>query len=172
MKKFKPLLLTLFIIIVDQISKSWIVSHIAENTLGYSLFGGFLNIIHVRNNAVAFSMGNSLSLNIRAILFILVPIIVLIYITKLIISDKSSFNLTIFQRWILAGFLGGGMGNLIDRIFRGFRVVDFMSNRVYGLFGLDRWPTWNLADASVCVCGVLLLISIIIEKRNERNIKK
>ncbi|MBK5201649.1 MAG: signal peptidase II [Spirochaetaceae bacterium] len=172
MKKFKPLLLTLFILIVDQISKSWVVVHIPENTLGYSLFGGFLDIIHVRNNAVAFSIGNSLSLNIRAILFILVPIIVLIYIANLIITDKSSFELNNFQRWILAGFLGGGLGNLIDRIFRGFRVVDFMSNRVYGLFGLERWPTWNLADASVCVSGVLLLISIIIEERKAKNIKK
>ncbi len=169
MRKFKPLLLSLFIIIVDQISKSWIVSHIPENTKGYSFFNGFLDIIHVRNNAVAFSLGNSLSLNIRSVLFILVPIVVLFYIGKLIISEKSSFELTHFQRWILAGFLGGGIGNLIDRLFRDFRVVDFMSNRVYGLFGLDRWPTWNFADASVCVSGVLLLISIIYE---ERKLKK
>lgn len=172
MKKFKPLLLTLLIISIDQISKSWIVANIPENTLGYSFFGGFLDIIHVRNNAIAFSIGNSLSLNIRAILFILVPVIVLIYILKIIISEKSSFELTNFQRWILAGFLGGGMGNVIDRLFRGFRVVDFMSNRVYGLFGLERWPTWNLADASVVISGILLLISIIIEERNAKNIKK
>lgn len=172
MKKFKPLLLTLLIISIDQISKSWIVANIPENTLGYSFFGGFLDIIHVRNNAIAFSIGNSLSLNIRAILFILVPVIVLIYILKIIISEKSSFELTNVQRWILAGFLGGGMGNVIDRLFRGFRVVDFMSNRVYGLFGLERWPTWNLADASVVISGILLLISIIIEERNAKNIKK
>jgi signal peptidase II len=155
-------------VLIDQLTKTWVVSNIPENTVGFRLFGDFLAVIHVRNNAVAFSLGQDLSLNIRAVLFILIPCIIMVYIAKIIVSKNKPFELTNFQIWILAGFLGGGCGNLADRIFRHFRVVDFMSNRVYGLFGLERWPTWNFADATVCVCGVLMLLSIIIEEKNKK----
>ncbi|MCY1152215.1 MAG: signal peptidase II [Sphaerochaetaceae bacterium] len=172
MKKYKHLLLSVFIVIVDQISKSFIVANVKLNTIGYSFFNDFLQIIHVRNNAVAFSLGTSLSLPIRTVLFIFLPIVVLIYIFYLMYYEKE-LQITNFQRWLLAGFIGGGLGNLIDRIFRSFQVVDFMSNKVYGLFGLERWPTWNFADASVVVCGVLMLISIIYGyvKNNKKAIK-
>ncbi len=161
MKKYRHLILSLFIIIIDQISKSFIVSNININTIGYSFFNGFLQIIHVRNNAVAFSLGHSLSLPIRIVLFIIVPIIVLIYIFYLMYFEKE-INISNFQKWLFAGFIGGGLGNLIDRIFRDFQVVDFMSNKVYGFLGFQRWPTWNFADASVVICGCLMIISIII----------
>lgn len=168
MKRIKPLFLSLIIILIDQLSKTWVVNNIPENTIGFKFFGDFLYIIHVRNHAVAFSLGQGLSLNIRAVLFILIPTIVLAYIVKIIVSKKKPFDITNFQLWILAGFLGGGFGNLFDRIFRHFRVVDFMSNKVYGLFGMERWPTWNFADATVCICGILLVLSIIIEERKHK----
>jgi signal peptidase II len=47
--------------------------------------------------------------------------------------------------------------------------VDFLSFKFYGLFGLERWPTFNVADASVVVSVCLLAIStIILESRNAR----
>lgn len=52
--------------------------------------------------------------------------------------------------------LGGGVGNLIDRIFRdpGGRVVDFID--------LHWWPVFNLADASIVVgVGVVLLVGVL-----------
>lgn len=59
---------------------------------------------------------------------------------------------------------GGGTGNLIDRIFRGgFRVVDFISVKVYGFLGFERWPTWNIADASLVISGILLAVSLLFE---------
>ncbi len=172
MKKYKHLFLSVFIIVIDQLSKVFIIKNINLNTIGYSFFNDFLQIIHVRNNAVAFSLGRTLSLPVRTILFIILPIIVLFYIFYLMYYEKEII-ITPFQRWLLAGFLGGGIGNLIDRIFRDFQVVDFMSNKVFGLFGLERWPTWNFADASVVICGVLMLISIIYGYfNNKKNITK
>ena len=60
------------------------------------------------------------------------------------------------------GIVGGGLGNLIDRFFRAEGVVDFIDLKFYGLFGLERWPTFNVADSAVVVCGLLLIISFII----------
>ena len=67
----------------------------------------------------------------------------------------------------MAGIIGGGFGNLIDRIFRPAGVVDFIDVRFYGIFGLERWPTFNVADASVVVAGILLIVSFILEKDKE-----
>ena len=63
------------------------------------------------------------------------------------------------QRWAIAGIAGGGLGNLIDRFFRKEGVIDFIDVKFYGIFGMDRWPTFNVADAAVVLCGILLLIS-------------
>ncbi len=35
--------------------------------------------------------------------------------------------------------------------------------------GFDRWPTWNLADATVVCCGILMLISILLDEKKEKN---
>ena len=72
------------------------------------------------------------------------------------------------QRWAVAGIIGGGMGNIIDRIFRPNGVVDYISVKFYGIFGMERWPTFNIADASVVVCCLYLLVTIIfIKDKNE-----
>ena len=65
------------------------------------------------------------------------------------------------------GIVGGGLGNLIDRFFRAEGVVDFIDIKFFGLFGLDRWPTFNVADSAVVVCGFMLVISFIVTSIKE-----
>jgi signal peptidase II len=74
---------------------------------------------------------------------------------------RNGSRFTAVERWSIAGIVGGGLGNLIDRVVRPEGVVDFLDVKFYGLFGLERWPTFNVADASVVVCGVLLVISVL-----------
>ena len=167
-RRYLPLLLTVCIILSDQLSKAWIVRHVAENTVGYQFLGDFLAIVHVRNTAIAFSMGDSLPLAVKLLFFIIVP--VLLVIAVLLIYFSKRFVLSSFHRWVLALFLGGGIGNLIDRIFRNFRVVDFISVKVYGFLGFERWPTWNIADASLVVSGILLAASIILESKEGKHV--
>ena len=65
------------------------------------------------------------------------------------------------------GIIGGGLGNLIDRFFRKEGVVDFIDVKFYGLFGLERWPTFNVADSAVVVFGLILVISFIVTSIKE-----
>jgi len=74
----------------------------------------------------------------------------------------KSEEFTGIQRWAVAGIIGGGIGNLIDRIIRTDGVVDYVSVRIFGLFGWERWPTFNIADSSVVVCSILLFVTILI----------
>ena len=80
-----------------------------------------------------------------------------------------SKELSRYQRVLLAGIVGGGLGNVIDRMFRSEWVVDFISVRIYGLFGMDRWPTFNIADSALVVTGVLLMLNIIFSRHPESN---
>ena len=79
---------------------------------------------------------------------------------------------TKLQCWAIMGIVGGGLGNLIDRLFRKEGVVDFIDIKFYGLFGMDRWPTFNIADSAVVVCGILLIISFIVLSIREKKSNK
>ena len=64
-----------------------------------------------------------------------------------------------------------GFGNIFDRIFRPEGVVDFIDVKFYGLFGMERFPTFNVADSFVMVCAILLVISVIsqVAKEEKKN---
>ena len=162
MRKGIPLSLTVLVIALDQATKAWIVSSIPEGTVAYRFFGDFLWICHVRNDAVAFSLGSGLSDAVKIVAFIILPLILMVLIVAAIFSDRILGKITQFQRWCLAGIAGGGIGNLIDRIFRSFRVVDWISTNNYGWFGMERFPTYNIADAAIVISVILLVVSILL----------
>jgi len=163
-KKLLPFILTAVVIILDQITKALVVKHIPLMTIGYQFFGDFLRIIHVANTGVAFSMGDSLPLILRRFVFGLVPTIVMALVVVVYLRNS---DFTLLQNWAICGIVGGGIGNVIDRFFRAEGVVDFIDVKFYGLFGLQRWPTFNVADSAVVVCGIILIITFIIQVKNE-----
>ena len=161
-----PFILTLAILITDQVTKLIIVANVPRLETGgpiINVIGDFFRIIHVRNLGIAFSIGRDFTPVLRRVLFIAIPGIV---VAVLVIYYFRTDEFTRFQRWSIAGIVGGGLGNLIDRVFRPAGVVDFLDVRFYGLFGLERWPTFNVADASVVVCGIMLMVAVLIEGDN------
>ena len=156
--KLLPLVLTVIVFVLDQGSKLLIIKNIPPYTIGASFFGDFLRIIHVYNPGIAFSMGNGLPDTLRGLLFAIIPLVVLVVVLGIYFRND---DFTFFQRWAVAGIIGGGLGNIYDRFFRSEGVVDFIDVKFYGLFGLERWPTFIIADAAVLICGFLLIISFI-----------
>ncbi|MDR0302290.1 MAG: signal peptidase II [Treponema sp.] len=164
-----PLTLTAIIILVDQLTKAIIVKLSPGMGLIKDVFNNdFLWIYHARNKAIAFSLGDSFPDPIKKIAFVIIPIFVLGF---LLWYYFKSDDFTKIQRWAAAGIIGGGLGNIIDRIFRTDGVVDFISIRFYGFLGFDRWPTFNLADSSVVVCCILLFVSIFISSRKKEEVQ-
>jgi signal peptidase II len=156
-----PLVLAAVVVLIDQITKAIIVSQIPlfyDTGFRIEVLGDFLRIIHARNLGIAFSIGHDLPDALRRVLFVGLPVVVL---GVLVFTFYRSPELTRRQRWWVAAIIGGGVGNIIDRIVRPLGVVDFIDVRFYGLFGMERWPTFNVADASVVVGGVLLIISML-----------
>ena len=167
--KLLPIILAVAVVALDQITKAIIVHTIPLYTPGCQLFGDFIRIVHVVNTGVAFSFGASWSDTARSIFFSLMPLIV-IGLVLVVYFRNNEF--TKLQRWGIMGIIGGGLGNLIDRIFRPEGVVDFIDVKFFGIFGMERWPTFNVADAAVVVCGIMLLISFLITISRSEKAKK
>ncbi len=104
-------------------------------------------------------MGYSWPVFLRKLVFSLIPLVVIAYVIRVYFKSNEFSDV---QRWCICGVIGGGIGNLIDRIFRPDGVVDFIDVKFFGLFGMERWPTFNIADAVIVVCGIILIISFIV----------
>lgn len=158
LQKTIPFILTLATVAMDQLTKYLVVTYIPLGGTAVAFWGGFLRIVHDRNLGVAFSMGNNLSGRLRVAFFTVFPVIVfglfLFYYFKV-------ENLTTLQRYAFAGILGGGVGNIIDRVFRPEGVVDFISVKFYGLFGMAYFPTFNVADSMIVICSIIFALSLL-----------
>jgi len=160
---FLPFILTAIVVLLDQLTKILIVRFANENgNILYSVFGDFFRIILVYNTGAAFSFGNNFAPILRFILLKLLPLLLIIGFLPIYFR----MNFTRVERWLIAAVIGGGVGNLIDRFFRTEGVVDFIDIKFYGLFGLERWPTFNIAD-SVVVVSFSILILFTFFKKNE-----
>ena len=162
-----PLSLTAVIILIDQITKAIIVRiEPFHPAFIHDVFDNeFLWIYHVRNKAIAFSMGENIPEPFKPFIFIIIPILVLGFLVWYYFKTNEFTRL---QRWAAAGIIGGGMGNIIDRIFRYDGVVDFISVKFYGFLGFERWPTFNIADSSVVVCCIILLVTMFFTSKKKK----
>jgi len=124
-------------------------------TIAWSFAGDFFRLVHIRNTGAAFSMGANIPGVYRTVILVVVPLIVLLGMGYYIVRGK---DLSEGQRWGFAAMFGGGVGNLTDRIFRPEGVVDFLDFKFFGIFGLERWPTFNIADAAMVVSLIVLVI--------------
>lgn len=168
MSKYRYFLLSAGLLLADQVTKLLVIRFIPVYTVAWNLWGDFFRLIHVRNQGVAFSMGSGFPDFLRVILFVILPLFILGGVAVYVVRSR---DLTEGQKWALAGIVGGGFGNQIDRIFRPEGVVDFLDFKFYGLFGLERWPTFNIADASLVVSSILLVLLLVIQEFSLRKDK-
>jgi len=154
-----PLAVAAVIVALDQIAKALVVSAIPEGSIFARSIGDFIWIVHTRNTGAAFSIGASSPPMLRFFFFIAFPLAVLVGVFVYYFTCK---NCSMGLRWSIGFILSGGIGNLIDRIFRQNGVVDFISINMYGLFGMERFATFNIADSAITIGEILLVLSLII----------
>jgi signal peptidase II len=134
-----------FVITADVISKAIAVAHIREYTYIH-LIGTLLMLTLTRNGGAAFNLGGTS----MTIVFTAIAASVVVYILR------AARNLRSVAWAITLGLLlGGASGNLIDRIFR---APGFLRGDVIDWIQLPHWPTFNIADSSICCAGVLVVL--------------
>lgn len=161
-QKLLPLWMTGLVVLVDQISKLIVLAILTPNR-PVSVLGDFFRITLRRNPAVIFSLGRDFPPLFQAIFFFILPLAALGLLVFFYFREQS---IKPVYRLPLAAILGGGIGNLIDRIFRPDGVVDFLDFTFFGIFDLERWPTFNLADTAI-VAGVIVILVIALARRTK-----
>ncbi len=147
------LLTAIVVLILDQLSKSWVITNLYPPYSGprISLIGDYLILYYIRNNGAAFSLfANSVVL----VLLIVVAIGVIAYLYLRMLNTGS-----LWYKLIFGLIIGGALSNLIDRARHGGNVVDFISFNIPQLnFHFD---IFNLADAAISIGVILLFVTLL-----------
>ena len=146
------------IILLDQITK-WLVHGALPLYDSRTLIPGLVDLVHVRNEGVAFGLLNNLNLPYKAVLTTALAALALG-----VIGYYFSTQLQPHERLArigLASIAGGAIGKLIDRVRQGY-VLDFVD--VY-------WGTWhfwafNVADSAITVGAILVFADLLLVKRH------
>src|SRR3989338_243048 len=152
LKKLNWLFISAFVLVLDQWTKVLALEHLDWHIAHPIL--PFLNFTLAYNTGAAFNFLGDAS-GWQRWLFIgiacLVAVIALIWLLR---SRKNERALP----FALALIIGGAVGNVLDRIRLGY-VVDFVDVYVKTW----HWPTFNVADSSICI-GVLILLLLMLFK--------
>ena len=141
--------LSVLIVILDQLSK--FIVHSTMNLYdSFQVIPYLLNFTYIRNEGIAFGI----YFEGAETIFIVLPILITIYLFYLLKSEEFQDKLSQIALFLI---IAGAVGNIIDRIFRGY-VVDFIDFHLNGM----HWYVFNIADSSVTIGLIFLLYSSII----------
>jgi signal peptidase II len=132
---------TLAVLIVDQCVKA-LVRGSLEVGERRDVVGGVLRVVHVENDGVAFGRLSGSG--------VLVALIVTVALVALLVYVGT--HLDVPGIWLPTGLLlGGAIGNVVDRVTRG-SVTDYIK--------ASHWPAFNVADVSITLGVVVLLVVV------------
>ncbi|WP_033438011.1 signal peptidase II [Saccharothrix sp. NRRL B-16314] len=143
------------VLAVDLVTKIIAVEHL-EGREPVELLGGLIYLPLIRNTGAAFGLAEGWTVILALIAFGVVGFI--LWIARRLRSVGWAIGLGLV--------LGGAMGNLVDRVFRGpgpmrGGVVDFISV-------LDPWgnffPVFNVADSAICVGGGVIVLMALLQR--------
>lgn len=141
-------------IALDGLTKHWIQTNMTLNDT-IPVIDGIFHITYINNYGAAFSI-----LEGKQGILLFVTGAALLGLTGYLIWARRKNKMKPMGLLALSTIIGGGLGNLIDRIRLGF-VVDFLDFRV--------WPIFNVADIAVCCgCALLLFYVMVWEPRLEK----
>ena len=145
------------IVVVDQISKWWIVERVMQPPRIIPVTP-FFNLVMGWNRGVSFGLFNS-DTAVAWVFIGLALVIVAFLAAWLAKADRT------FVAVALGSVIGGAAGNIIDRIRFG-AVADFLDFHAFG----HHWPAFNAADTAISAGAVLLIIDALFEgSRSPRN---
>ncbi len=151
------LLISIGVFLLDQITKRVVIEGMLQHQT-IDVIPDVLNITYIHNRGAVFGLGSNFASPylswLLSLLSVLSLAIILVYFLRVNASNPRLHS-------GLALVLGGALGNLFDRLRNGY-VVDFLDLHWFS----HHWPTFNLADFSICIGVGLLLLSMSVPAEN------
>lgn len=146
------------ILCADQYTKAYIAANytLAES---HDFLKGFIDITYIHNSGGAWGMLSGYTWVLLSVT-IVIMLVCIAMLLKFGLKNKLMF-------WAVTLVLFGGVGNLIDRIFRNGNVIDFLHFTF-----MPDFPVFNIADCAIVVGAGLLIVYFIIESVNDRRSRK
>lgn len=154
------IVLVLTNIALDQLSKFWVRASVIPHS-ETSIIGDYFTLHNVENAGAFLGMGSDLSPTLKLILLLILPVLVLAFVTYQVFAEKNMDKLSVVG---FSCIIGGGIANIYDRFMYGHVTDFFHIDLGYGL----RTGIFNVADLSVTSGMVLLLIGAIIKWRAKK----
>ena len=155
LKRFNVYLLSIVLVIVDQISKLAVISNIKNDSI--TIIKGILKFTYCENKGVAFSLGNG-----HVAVFIIVNVLIICGLWFYYENNRTKFKWIISKIFFIM-VIAGGVSNLLDRIFRGY-VVDFID-----ISELFSFAIFNISDIFIVVGIIGLVVYMIYETGGRDN---
>ena len=143
---YKSSQLIIKLIIIDQITKIWFISYLKQKPNLTLEVSSFFDIVYIWNHGISFGIFKQYYQHGNAILLIVNSAIVA-YLYYILLQCKSVLSFVGYS-----AVIGGAIGNLIDRIFRG-AVFDF----IHFHYKILEFPVFNFADSFISI-GVMFLL--------------
>lgn len=150
---FLLLLLGALVVVLDQVSKSIVLSHLSR-VYSLKVIDGFFSLTLVLNTGVAFGLFSQSPAAWKAVALFLIAVITVVVLLGYYFFGKDLNRLASIAFSLI---IGGAVGNMIDR-FRFSKVVDFLDF----YWKSYHWPAFNLADAAITLGVFLLLFEVLI----------
>ncbi len=141
----------LAVIVLDQWSKIVVLDHLDYGE-SIAVVRDYFNLTYVRNTGAAFGFLATANPSFRVPFFLIVPIVAMVVLGFLYRDLPAGSR---FRSMALGLVSGGAIGNLMDRVRLGY-VVDFLDLHYQSRYS---FPAFNIADASISVGVVILLLS-------------
>jgi signal peptidase II len=152
------ILVVIITIAVDQISKGLIGKFMKLGEV-IPIFDSYFMLNYVKNEGAFLGMGSELNKGLKIILLHILPLVVLAFVLRHILIDKSIDKLSLFA---FSSIIGGGIANVFDRVVYG-KVTDFFYIWINDFF---HTGIFNMADLSVTT-GLIILVMTSFRKENK-----
>jgi signal peptidase II len=155
-------------LVADLASKQWIKRYFESApqlrvSRKIEVIKGYMNLIYATNKGGAWGILQGEHESLRRPFFLVVSVAAIVFIISLYRKLTPGQHAL---KWGLPLVLGGALGNLFDRIVYGW-VIDFID--VYTKVGGEEkhWPTFNVADVSICVGVGLMAIDMFTSREKK-----
>lgn len=160
---FKRILFILVLVFAnvaaDQITKSWARKHVRYQPT-QQVVGDYFILQYAENDGAFLSLGSNLPGFVRTLILTILPTLVLIGILVFVITTRE---LSLWAVISVCCIVGGGIGNLYDRIFHDGLVTDFMNMGIGNL----RTGIFNVADMSIMFGIAVFFVTTIFNRPPE-----